>query len=141
MRRYLKLVTLCSGLLPALTGAVQAAGSGQEEDSVYSWGRWEVLAPAAGGMPALTAVQVESGVELRPGDAATLTPRFQAVDPTGGGGGNEPPTQIEEPVVVPNPPGSPPPVGDPRTSPQGDGEPVVVPNPPGAPPPSGGPRG
>ncbi|MAT65142.1 MAG: hypothetical protein CMN57_05820 [Gammaproteobacteria bacterium] len=96
MRRYLKLVTLCSGLLPALTGPVQAAGSGQDEDSVYSWGRWEVLAPAAGGMPTLTAVQIESGVELRPGDAATLTPRFQTVDPDGGG--TEPPAQVPEPL-------------------------------------------
>lgn len=134
MLQYPRLAALSVALGLILTGPLQAAGSAQEKDSVYSWGRWEVLAPAAGGVPSVSAMQIETGVELRPGDAASLTPGFEAAESPSG-------PAVDEPVVVPNPPDSPPPVGDPRTDPPVVGEPIVVPNPPDAPPPTGGPRG
>lgn len=124
--------------LLGFAGAAVAGAPGEESDSVYSWGRWETLAPAAGGVPDVSALQLETGVELRPGDAAVLTPGLRSDPP--GDGGSEPPAQVEEPVVVPNPPDSAPPVGDPRTSSLGAGEPVL--SDPSAPVLlSGGPRG
>lgn len=104
MLLYPKFMVLTVSLGLCLATPLQAAGSTQNEDSVHSWGPWETLAPAAGGVPTVAALPVESGVELRPGEAAVLTPRFQAVDQNDGG---------SEPVVVKNPGGGLSPV-DPR---------------------------
>jgi len=109
-------------------GLVQA----KEEDSAYQWGRWAVLSPAAGGAEPYVAVDTP-GAEFnaRPGDASQFQPEILSV-------GTAPEPPVQPPIVVPNPPGNPPPIGDPR-----DGllPPVVTPNPPGSPPPVGDPRG
>ncbi|HSH28375.1 MAG TPA: hypothetical protein VK971_00585 [Thiohalobacter sp.] len=139
MLQYPKLVSLSAVLGLILVGPLAAGEPVDKEDSVHSWGRWEVLAPAAG-VPTVSSLPVESGVELRPGEAATLTPGFRTIDQAGAGGGSEPPAQGREPVVVPNPPGSEPPVGDPRPGFPRGGKPLVVPNAPAAPPPAGDPR-
>ena len=130
MTRYTSIALLCSGLLltPLAQAAAPGNGQDQDEDSVYTWGRWEVLAPAAGGTPPVSVPQFEAPVQLRAGDSAALTGEFENVEPA------------EAPVVVPNPPSAPPPSGDPRTSLPVVEEPVVVPNSPSAPPPSGDPR-
>mgnify|MGYP001554667771 CR=1 FL=1 len=100
----------------------------KEQDSVYKWGRWAVLSPAAGGEPYVEALAPDAANNARPGEASEFQPELASV------GGPVDPTV---PVIVPNPPGTPPPTGDPR-----DGlllPPVVTPNPPGAPP-TGDPR-
>ena len=127
-------------------GVVVALGAGQqvvaaqkkEEDSVYQWGRWAVLSPAAGGPPPYVAALAPDAVNnARPEEAEEFSPKVLGlVEP------EPPPTPVEPPVVVPNPPGEPPPTGDPRNNPPPVVPvPIVVPNPPGAPPPTGDPRG
>jgi hypothetical protein len=110
------------------TGLAQA----KEEDSAYHWGRWAVLSPAAGGAEPYVAVKTP-GAEFnaRPGDASQFQPEILST-------GTPPPPPLQPPIVVPNPPGSPPPIGDPR-----EGllqPPVVTPNPPSGSPPVGDPR-
>lgn len=109
-----KHLSLSAVLALGLSGMAASAGAeSTEQDSVHSWGRWEVLAPAAGGVPTVSALPVESGVELRPGEATKLTPEFRTVEQNGGG--SEPPAEgplppitdvnPDEPVVdVPPPP-------------------------------------
>ena len=80
MLHHTRLVLLSAAMSLTLAGPLQAAAPAQQQDSVHSWGRWEVLAPAAGGVPTASALPVEAGVELRPGEAANLTPQFQAVN-------------------------------------------------------------
>jgi len=99
------------------------------QDSVYKWGRWAVLSPAAGGEPYVEALAPDAANNARPGEASEFQPELASVGV---------PVDPSVPVVVPNPPGAPPPTGDPR-----DGlllPPVVTPNPPGAPPTTGDPR-
>ena len=117
-------------------GVVVALGAGQqgvaaqknEEDSVYKWGRWAVLSPAAGSPPPyVAALEPDAVNNARPEEAEEFSPKVLGAEP---------------PVVEPNPPGEPPPGGDPRGNPPPVASPpIVVPNPPGAPPPTGDPRG
>ncbi|RRQ22572.1 hypothetical protein D6C00_11915 [Thiohalobacter thiocyanaticus] len=117
LRRIIRSWPVSSLFLLCFTGPAVAGAPGAENDSVHSWGRWETLAPAAGGVPDVSALQLETGVELRPGDAAVLTPGFRSEPPAGGdnGGGSEPPARAplppitkvnpDQPVVnVPSPP-------------------------------------
>lgn len=107
MLQYPKRLSLSAALLLGLSGMAATVGAETpEQDSVHSWGRWEVLAPAAGGVPTASVLPVESGVELRPGEATSLTPGFRAANSNNDGGGSEP-------VVVENPTGELSPV-DPR---------------------------
>ena len=55
-----------------------------EQDSVFSWGRWKVLAPAAGGNILPSPLFVVK--DLNAGDADPLTPRI--IEPNGDTGGN-----------------------------------------------------
>jgi len=125
------------GLLLAF-GAGQEAWAAQqkEDDSVYRWGRWAVLSPAAGGDSYEGALTPDAANNARPGDASEFQPVVASVG-TPIPPPIQPPQPPQPPVVVPNPPGQPPPPGGPR----GTLPPVVVPNPPGASPPPGGPRG
>jgi hypothetical protein len=121
-----------------ILGISQSASAAQakEEDSVYQWGRWAVLSPAAGGAEPYAAVDTP-GAEFnaRPGDASEFQPEIASIEVP-------PIPPAGPPSVVPNPPGNPPPSGDPRgTPPPILSPPVVGTNPPGTPPPSGDPRG
>ena len=110
------------GLALASAHPVMAAQQ-SEGDSVYKWGRWAVLSPAAGGAePYTDASTPGADFNARPGDAQPFQPLLAGVDST----------PIPPPSVVPNPPGSPPPIGDPRLRP-----PSVSPNPVGSEPPVG----
>lgn len=118
--KQLVMLTIGAGVWAACQTAVAQQ---KEEDSAYRWGRWAVLSPAAGGAePFVAADTPGSQYNPRPDDP---------------GYGRTPTLSQTPPVVVPNPPGNPPPVGDPRGLPP----PVVVPNPPGNTPPIGDPRG
>ncbi len=132
MNSRTRLVTL--GLVLAL-GAGQEAWAAQQkvEDSVYQWGRWSVLSPAAGGEAYKAALAPDAANNARPGDASEFQPVVASV-------GTQPVQPVQPPIVVPNPPGALPPPGDPRTLPVVILPPVVVPNPPGSQPP-GDPRG
>ncbi|MCO6411887.1 MAG: hypothetical protein J5I92_04005 [Thiogranum sp.] len=115
------------GVALALSAGQAVAATQQEEDSVYQYGRWAVLSPAAGaGEPYVAPLTPDAAYNLRPEEFGPEVDLLSS--------GPQPPTPPEPPVVVPNPPDNPPPVGDPRTPP-----PVVVPN-PGTQPPVGDPR-
>ena len=126
----MKLIKQLSALSVALTlGVVQpVCSAGQGQDSVYTWGRWAVLSPAAGGPPPyVPALTPDALYNARPEEAIEFSPQVLG---------------LEAPGVVPNPPGEPPPSGDPRSNPPPViPTPIVVPNPPGVPPPTGDPRG
>ncbi len=66
----------------AVLAAVPVWGKSQnieeESDSVYRWGRWAVLSPAAGGEET-RAIQRDTGNDLRPGEAGENTPDLIAV--------------------------------------------------------------
>jgi len=98
MNSKTRLITL--GLVLAL-GAGQEAWATQqkEEDSVYQWGRWSVLSPAAGGEAYKAALAPDAANNARPGDADEFQPVVASV--------GTPP--VEPPPVEP-PPVEPPPV-------------------------------
>ncbi|GMQ88172.1 MAG: hypothetical protein BMS9Abin08_1399 [Gammaproteobacteria bacterium] len=83
------------GLVLAL-GAGQEAWAAQqkEEDSVYQWGRWSVLSPAAGGDAYKAALAPDAANNARPGEADEFQPEVASV----GTPPIEPP--IEPPVDV-----------------------------------------
>ena len=121
------------GLVLALSAGQQAwAAQQQEEDSVYRWGRWAVLSPAAGGDSYEGQVTPDAANNARPGEASEFQPEVASV-------ALPPIPPGLPPSLEPNPPGAQPPSGDPR-----DGllptPPVAISNPPGAQPPSGDPR-
>lgn len=136
-------VRLCLGLAllgPAL--ALQAAqaserhGSGSSgsgwHDSVFSWGRWASLAPAAGGTPALNLRIPGSAVPgLRPGEADRLVPRVQverkAQATSGAGGTGVPgvvPVHPDQPVRTGGPTPPPPPTPVPGVHPANPASPI-----------------
>lgn len=124
----------------AMIGLALVIGTGQslvsaqekEEDSVYSYGRWAVLSPAAGGIEPYVATDTPVALNnTRPEEPFGPTVLAIGIDPSTPPPIVVPPTS--PPVVVPNPPGNPPPVGDPRNVPVVS-EPVVVPGTPGLPP-------
>ncbi len=128
----------------AMLGLALVIGTGQslvsaqekEQDSVYSYGRWAVLSPAAGGIEPYVATDTPVALNnTRPEEPFGPTVLVADTDPS-----TPPPVVVPPtapPVIVPNPPGNPPPDGDPRPSAP---PPVVVPNLPGTPPPVGDPR-
>jgi hypothetical protein len=114
-------------------GVVVALGAGQqvvaaqkkEEDSVYKWGRWAVLSPAAGGPPPYVAALAPDAVNnARPEEAEEFSPKILGLEqPTPVPGPVEPPPgdprdRLPPPPVVeiPEPVPGPiePPTGDPR---------------------------
>ena len=119
-------------------GASQEVWAAQqkENDSVYRWGRWAVLSPAAGGDSYKSSVTPDAANNARPGDAVEFQPEVASI-------GVPPGSPLQPPVVTPNPPGTSPPPGDPRGPPVVVvvPPPVVTPNPPGISPPPGDPRG
>lgn len=133
-------------LLAAVCAAPASAATQSDKDSVFSWGRWETLNPAAGGLPDPTPQLSVQGVNLRPEDSQQLTPQIQT---TGGGGGGTPPAGPPSvPGVVPVDPNQPIGSGPPSPPPPPPGVPGVVPvnpnqpigsGPPSPPPPPGAP--
>ncbi len=75
--------------LALVAGGALAKGK-QEEDSVYSWGRWKVLSPAAGN-PGVRPVPTLGALVLRPDDSSRFDRKLQSTGgggaPTGGTGG------------------------------------------------------
>ena len=59
-----------------LMGAGQTVCAEQEtQDSVYKWGRWAVLSPAAGGgEPYVAALEPDAANNARPGEASEFQP-------------------------------------------------------------------
>lgn len=107
-------------------GALLALGAGQsvfvaaEADSVYEWGRWAVLSPAAGGSaPYHAALTPDAKYNARPEDANEFSPKVLGfgspepvpgpIEPPGGDPRDRLPPGIEP---VPGP--TEPPGGDPR---------------------------
>jgi len=121
---------------PVALGLVLAFGAGQqawaaqqqEDDSVYRWGRWAVLSPAAGGDSYKGQVTPDATNNARPSDASAFQPVVAGV----GVAPVEPPVALLPPTVQPNPPGASPPIGDGRVRPI-----VTTPNPPNTTPPIG----
>jgi hypothetical protein len=91
-----------------------------EEDSVYRWGRWAVLAPAAGGEEVIAAAPAGTS-NLGRCESAANCPDPQDVPP------EEPPP--EEPPPVEPPPVEPPPVDPPPVEPPPVEPPPVDPPP------------
>jgi len=118
-----------------LMGAGQTvwAEQGEAQDSVYKWGRWAVLSPAAGGEPYVAALSPDASNNARPGEASEFQPEVEstsAVIPPGIG-----------PVDPGQPPGNlPPPPPPPSVPPPGVGpiDPPAI-NLPPPPPPGVGP--
>ena len=113
------------GVMLALGAGQQVWAQDKEEDSVYQWGRWAVLSPAAGGEPYVPPVIADAANNARPGDASQFQPELAGVS-------TPPPGPAEPPIAVPGPVD--PPGGDPRGLP-----PIAVPGP--SVPPGGDPRG
>ncbi len=66
-------------------GSVQIASAAKhrdEEDSVYEWGRWAVLSPAAGGEPYRGASEPEASNNVRPDGADEFSPKIAGGDST-----------------------------------------------------------
>ena len=79
MKLNKKLVAI--GVVLAL-GAGQQVGAAQkkEEDSVYKWGRWAVLSPAAGGPPPYVAALAPDAVNnARPEEAEEFSPKVEGL--------------------------------------------------------------
>ncbi len=128
MKSLKRLVAL--GLVLALGAGQQAwAAQQQEEDSVYRWGRWAVLSPAAGGDSYKGQVTPDAVNNARPSDASAFQPVVAGV--------GTPPVAQLPPTVEPNPPGQLPPIGGGRPR---EPVPVVTPNSPVTDPPIGGGR-
>jgi len=87
-----------AGLGPVALGLVLVVGVGQqalatqqkEDDSVYRWGRWSVLSPAAGGESYQAALTPDAANNARPSDADEFQPKVE--------GTGTPP--VTPPVVV-----------------------------------------
>jgi len=123
MKSGIRLVTI--GLVLASSAGQQAwAAQQKEDDSVYRWGRWAVLSPAAGGDSYEESVTPDAANNARPGDAQEFQPEVASV-------GVPPPVQppivppVQPPIVTapptvqPNPPGALPPIADGRVRPPG----------------------
>jgi len=94
MKSGIRLVAI--GLVLASSAGQQAwAAQQKEEDSVYRWGRWAVLSPAAGGDSYEESVTPDAANNARPGDAQEFQPEVASV-------GVPPP--VQPPVQPPGPP-------------------------------------
>ncbi len=144
-----KLVALGLGLALGSTQSALAATL-QEEDSVYDWGRWSVLSPAAGGEPYHGAIEPQASHNVRPGDAAEFLPKVSSVSgpsevepeppltepPTDNAPGVVP-VDPDKPIVNLPPPPPPPGGGGVGVVPVDPDKPVVnLPSPPPPPPPA-----
>jgi len=92
----LKTNLVALGVVVALGAGQQVvAGQKKEQDSVYQWGRWAVLSPAAGGPPPyVAALEPDAVNNARPEEAEEFSPKVLGlVEP-------EPPEPPEPPVVV-----------------------------------------
>lgn len=92
----LKTNLVALGVVVALGAGQQVvAGQKKEQDSVYQWGRWAVLSPAAGGPPPyVAALEPDAVNNARPEEAEEFSPKVLGlVEP-------EPPIPPEPPVVV-----------------------------------------
>ena len=68
------------GLVLALGAGQEAwAAQQQEEDSVYRWGRWAVLSPAAGGDSYEGSETPDAANNARPGEASEFQPVVASV--------------------------------------------------------------
>ena len=127
MKSGIRLVAL--GLVLALGAGQEAWAAQQEEDSVYRWGRWAVLSPAAGGDSYEESVTPDAANNARPGDAQEFQPEVASVGLPPAQPPVQPPVQppaeppvvppvvLAPPTVQPNPPGALPPIGDGRVRP------------------------
>lgn len=81
MKFKTRLVVVAVGL--ALGGAqlASAAKHKDEEDSVYEWGRWAVLSPAAGGEPYRGANEPDASNNVRPDGADEFSPKVADTTP------------------------------------------------------------
>ena len=87
------------GLVLALSAGQQAwAAQQQEEDSVYRWGRWAVLSPAAGGDSYEGQVTPDAANNARPGEASEFQPVVAAI-------GTPPVPPVQPPSIGPDPGG------------------------------------
>ena len=106
------------GLVLALGAGQEAwAAQQQEEDSVYRWGRWAVLSPAAGGDSYEGSEKPDAANNARPSDASAFQPEVASVGVPPVQPPIEPPVALLPPTVQPNPPGASPPIGDGRVRP------------------------
>ncbi|GEM_PF-3431739 len=73
-----KLTVVGVALALGMSAAANAAKQ-KEEDSVYKWGRWAVLSPAAGGEPYVAALEPDAANNKRPGEADEFQPKVVEV--------------------------------------------------------------
>lgn len=90
MKSGVKLLALSVALALGGTQIAFAAKQQREEDSVYEWGRWAVLSPAAGGEPYVAAAEPDASNNIRPDGADEFSPKVTSTP--------------EEPVIPPGPP-------------------------------------
>lgn len=134
-----------------LMGAGQTVRAEQEkaQDSVYQWGRWAVLSPAAGGEPYVAALEPDAANNARPGEASEFQPTVilsgappppppPSTPPPGVGPIDPPPINLPPPPPPGVGPIDPPPINLPPPPPPGVGpiDPPAINLPP--PPPPGG---
>jgi len=65
---------LAVSIATLLAGFTQSALAMQEDDSVYEWGRWSVLSPAAGSEPYRAPEETVAQFNARPGEADEFDP-------------------------------------------------------------------
>lgn len=99
MLRSIRLPLYCI-LAIAMCGTANAKTQSEDEDSVYQWGRWAVLAPAAGRPDVAGPRQLVQPADLGPGEAEQLTGEVEVAD----NGGEEPPPEPPTPPTPPTPP-------------------------------------
>lgn len=104
MHAFRKVAVLGFGLLMG-SGQTVSAEQEKAQDSVYTWGRWAVLSPAAGGEPYVAALAPDAANNARPGEAEefqpiVILPGVGPIDP------EQPPIDLPPP---PPPPATPPP--------------------------------
>jgi hypothetical protein len=100
--KSLKRVAALGLVLVFSTGQQAWAAQQKEEDSVYRWGRWSVLSPAAGGDSYEGSVTPDAANNARPSDADEFQPKVASVGIPPVQPPIEPPVQppIEPPVDV-----------------------------------------
>jgi len=121
------------GLVLALGAGQEAwAAQQQEEDSVYRWGRWAVLSPAAGGDSYEGSETPDAANNARPGEASEFQPVVASVGtPPVGTEPGVAPVDPGQPIVNLPPPPPPPVSSTPGVVPVDPGQPIVnLPSPP-----------
>ena len=116
-------------VLTSVGGGHSICAAAESQDSVYQWGRWAVLSPAAGGAaPYVAALEPDAVYNARPEEAIEFSPQVLGGTPQPIPGPPEPPTGDPRDrlppgggLSQPQPGPTAPTVGDPR-----DRLPVVV---------------